>query len=90
MKKGIHPKNYRQVIFLDSSNGEKFLLDSVVETTETGKWTDGKEYPLYKVEVSSASHPFFTGNEKVAAEKGRVERFKKRAEAASKVSKKKK
>lgn len=82
MKKDIHPKNYRPVIFLDIASGEQFLLDSVVETEETGKWTDGKEYPLYKVEVSSASHPFFTGNEKVVAAKGRVERFKKRAEAA--------
>jgi large subunit ribosomal protein L31 len=82
MKKEIHPDNYRPVIFLDISNGEKFLLDSVVETNETDTWTDGKEYPVYKVEVSSASHPFYTGAEKVVAAKGRVERFKKRAEAA--------
>jgi large subunit ribosomal protein L31 len=87
MKKDIHPKNYRSVIFLDTSSGERFLIDSVVATTETDKWVDGKEYPLYKVEVSSASHPFFTGNEKVTAEKGRVERFKKRAEAAAKTKK---
>ena len=87
MKKDIHPDNYRKVIFLDISNGEKFLLDSVVETKETEKWTDGKEYPLYKVEVSSASHSFFTGNEKVLSTKGRVERFKKRIEAASKTDK---
>lgn len=84
MKKDIHPENYRPVIFLDTASGEKFLLDSTVETTETDKWTDGKEYPLYKVEVSSASHPFFTGNEKVVAAKGRVEKFRKRAEAAAK------
>ena len=87
MKKDIHPKNYRSVIFLDTSSGEKFLLDSVVETTETDKWVDGKQYPLFKVEVSSASHPFFTGSEKATAVKGRVERFKKRAEAAVKTKK---
>ena len=83
MKKDIHPKNYRSVIFLDISNGKKFLIDSVVETTETDKWDDGKVYPLYKVEISSASHPFFTGTGKVISARGRVERFKKRTEAAS-------
>lgn len=83
MKKDIHPKNYRSVIFLDISSKEKFLIDSVVETTETDKWDDGKEYPLYKTEVSSASHPFFTGSGKIMGARGRVERFKKRVEAAS-------
>lgn len=82
MKKEIHPDNYRPVIFLDTTSGEKFLLDSVVETEDKDKWEDGKEYPVYKVEVSSASHPFFTGNDKIVAAKGRVERFKKRAKAA--------
>ena len=92
MKKDIHPKNYRSVIFLDVSSGEKFLIDSVVETTETDKWSDGKEYPLYKTEVSSASHPFFTGTGKIMGTRGRVDRFKKRVEAADvnkKVAKKK-
>ena len=88
MKKDIHPDNYRPVIFLDTTSGEKFLFDSVVETEEKGKWSDGKEYPLYKVEVSSASHPFFTGNDKIVTAKGRVERFKKRAAAASESEKK--
>ena len=83
MKKDIHPQNYRSVIFLDVSCGEKFLIDSVVETTETDKWEDGKEYPLYKTEVSSASHPFFTGTGKILGTRGRVDRFKKRVEAAS-------
>ena len=83
MKKDIHPKNYRSVIFLDVSSGKKFLIDSVVETTETDKWEDGKEYPLFKTEVSSASHPFFTGSGKVMGVRGRVERFKKRFEASS-------
>ncbi|MCK5592070.1 MAG: type B 50S ribosomal protein L31 [Candidatus Pacebacteria bacterium] len=83
MKKDIHPKNYRPVIFLDISTDAKFLIDSVVETTETGKWEDGKEYPLYKTEVSSSSHPFFTGTGKILGTRGRVDRFKKRVEAAS-------
>jgi large subunit ribosomal protein L31 len=88
MKKDIHPSNYRPVIFLDISNDEKFLLDSVVETTETGTWKDGKEYPLYKVEVSSASHPFFTGSEKGVLAKGRVENFKRRVAATTAKNKK--
>ncbi|MBU0722974.1 type B 50S ribosomal protein L31 [Patescibacteria group bacterium] len=83
MKKDIHPKNYRFVIFQDISNGAKFLIKSVVETIEKEKWSDGKEYPLYKVEVSSASHPFFTGSGKIMKAQGRVERFKKRTEAAT-------
>jgi len=90
MKKDIHPKNYRSVIFLDISSGEKFLLDSVVETTESDKWTDGKVYPLYKTEVSSSSHPFFTGQGKILGVRGRVDRFKKRIEAASNKDGKKK
>ena len=88
MKKDIHPKNYRQVIFLDTASGKKFLVDSVVETTETDKWDDGKIYPLHKVEVSSASHPFFTGSGKIMSARGRVERFKKRVQAASTTKKK--
>ena len=82
MKKDIHPDNYRPVIFLDSSSGEQFLIGSTIKTTETGKWTDGKEYPLYTVEISSASHPFYTGKEKVMDTAGRVEKFKARAAAA--------
>lgn len=82
MQKEIHPENYRPVIFLDSSNGEKFLIGSAVETTETGKWTDGKEYPLYTIEISSTSHPFYTGKEKLMDTAGRVEKFKARQAAA--------
>lgn len=78
MKKEIHPQNHREVIFVDNSNGEKFLVPSTVETSETGKWTDGKEYPLYTVEISSASHPFYTGKENVIDTAGRVEKFKSR------------
>ena len=82
MKTDIHPKNYRPVIFHDNSSGERFLISSTVPTTATDKWTDGKEYPVAHVEVSSASHPFYTGTEKVMDTAGRVEKFKARAEAA--------
>jgi len=84
MKKDIHPDNYRQVIFRDNSSGEEFLIGSAVETTETSKWTDGKEYPLFSVEISSASHPFYTGKEKMMDTAGRVEKFKAREAAAAK------
>ena len=87
MKADIHPDNYRQVIFHDNSSGERFLLGSTIETTTTDKWTDGTEYPITFVDVSSASHPFYTGQEKVMDTAGRVERFKARASKA--VSKKK-
>lgn len=84
MKKDIHPDNYRMVIFEDNSSGERFLVGSTIETEATDKWTDGKEYPLARVDVSSASHPFYTGTEKVMDTAGRVERFKARAEKAGK------
>ncbi|MCB9819043.1 type B 50S ribosomal protein L31 [Candidatus Nomurabacteria bacterium] len=89
MKKEIHPENYRPVIFVDNSNGERFLLGSTIniEGTETDKWTDGKEYPLVRVDVSSASHPFYTGQEKVMDTAGRLEKFKARAAKAGKKSK---
>lgn len=79
MKAEIHPQNYRMVIFHDNSSGERFLIGSTIETTVTDKWTDGTEYPLAHVDVSSASHPFYTGQEKVMDTAGRVERFKARA-----------
>jgi large subunit ribosomal protein L31 len=82
MKKEIHPENFRKVIFLDVSSGEQFLIASTVDTEETGKWTDGKEYPLYRVEISSASHPFYTGTEKALDTAGRAEKFRRRAEKA--------
>ncbi len=87
MKADIHPKNYRTVIFHDNSSGERFLLGSTIETNATDKWTDGTEYPIAFVDVSSASHPFYTGQEKVMDTAGRVERFKARASKA--ISKKK-
>ena len=82
MKKEIHPENYRLVIFHDNSSDERILVGSTIETEATDKWTDGKEYPLAKVDVSSASHPFYTGNEKIMDTAGRVERFKNRAKRA--------
>lgn len=84
MKKDLHPKNYRQVVFKDLNNGEMFLTRSTVATEETVKFTDGKEYPLVSVHISSASHPFFTGQEKMIDIEGRVDRFKARQEAAAK------
>jgi large subunit ribosomal protein L31 len=83
MKKDIHPKEYRQVIFLDNSNGAMFLISSTIATKEKGKFTDGKEYPLYRVEVSSASHPFYTDQEKTMDSAGRVEKFKNRQSKAT-------
>lgn len=79
MKADIHPKNFRPVIFHDNSSGERFLISSTVPASEKDVWTDGKEYPMTHVEVSSASHPFYTGNEKVMDTAGRVEKFKARA-----------
>lgn len=82
MKDEIHPENYRPVIFLDTSSDERFLLSSTVETEETAEWEDGEKYPLARVEMSSASHPFYTGVEKVVDTAGRVEKFKARFEKA--------
>lgn len=70
------------VIFHDNSSGERFLIGSTIATESTDTWEDGKEYPVAHIDVSSASHPFYTGNEKVMDTAGRVERFKARAEKA--------
>lgn len=83
MKKGTHPENYRPVIFEDAAAGAQFLISSTVETEETGTY-EGKEYPLYRIEVSSASHPFYTGQEKVMDTAGRVDKFRRRQEASQK------
>src|SRR4051794_1834194 len=77
MKQGIHP-NYRPVVFMDHAANFSFLSASTVETDEKTTWTDGKEYPLYRVEISSASHPFFTGKMKFLDTTGRVEKFQKK------------
>ena len=77
MKQGIHPE-YRPVVFKDSSTGTMFLTRSTAETSETVTYEDGNEYPLFTVEISSASHPFYTGKQQLVDTTGRVERFKKR------------
>ena len=84
MKKDLHPDNYRLVVFKDLNNDELFLTRSTVSSKETIKYTDGKEYPLVTVHISSASHPFFTGQEKMIDIEGRVDRFKARQDAAAK------
>ena len=83
MKKDIHPETYRPVIFHDTSSGERFLIASTVVTDTTEKWEDGKEYPLVQVEVSSASHPFYTGTEKVIDTAGRVEKYRRKYKVAT-------
>ncbi|HLC91483.1 MAG TPA: type B 50S ribosomal protein L31 [Candidatus Saccharimonadales bacterium] len=81
MKTGIHPDNYRTVVFEDLNNGTRFLTRSTVAAEETIKWEDGNDYPLVKVHISSASHPFFTGEERIVDVEGRVDKFKARAAA---------
>lgn len=82
MKKDIHPQNYRPVVFQDLSNGWAFLTKSTASSEETIKWEDGNEYPLVSVHISSSSHPFFTGQEKLVDIEGRVDKFKARQQAA--------
>ncbi len=77
MKPDIHPE-YRMVVFKDQSADASFLTRSTITTSETTTWEDGNEYPLAKVEISSASHPFFTGQMKIVDTAGRVERFERR------------
>jgi len=75
MKQGIHP-DYREVCFVDQSNGFKFVTRSCAPTKETIKLEDGRELPLFKLETSSESHPFFTGTQKIVDTAGRVEKFR--------------
>jgi large subunit ribosomal protein L31 len=82
MKTNLHPTDYRPVVFSDDVAGFSFLTQSTAQTGDTIKWEDGNEYPLVKVHISSASHPFFTGEEKIIDTEGRVDRFKNRAAAA--------
>jgi large subunit ribosomal protein L31 len=77
MKKEIHPE-YREVIFFDTSGDFKFKTKSTMTSNETIKWEDGKEYPVIKLEVSSASHPFYTGKKLLVDTAGRVEKFNRR------------
>lgn len=82
MKSSIHPTNYRPVVFSDDAAGFAFLTQSTAQTNDTIKWEDGNEYPLVKLHISSASHPFFTGEEKIIDTEGRVDRFKAKFAAA--------
>jgi large subunit ribosomal protein L31 len=78
MKKGIHPEQYRLVIFKDMSNGHQFLTRSTAPSKEMVKWEDGNEYPLIKMEISNMSHPFFTGQNILVDTAGRIDKFKKK------------
>ena len=75
MKKDIHPKDYRFVVFQDISCNYSFLTKSTVQTSDTIKWEDGKEYPLFKMEISDKSHPYFTGKQNLIDTAGRIEKF---------------
>jgi len=76
MKWAIHPQNYRPVVFQDRAAGIMFLTRSTIETKKTIEWKDGKEYPLYNVDISSASHPFYTGKQMFVDTAGRIEKFR--------------
>jgi len=78
MKAGIHPENYRLVVFKDMSNEYSFLTKSCAVTKDTIKWEDGNEYPLIKLEISHKSHPFYTGKVKLVDTAGRVDKFRTR------------
>ena len=78
MKAGIHPENYRLVIFKDMSNDYSFITNSCAASSETEKWEDGNEYPLIKLEISHKSHPFFTGKQTLVDTAGRIDKFKTR------------
>lgn len=78
MKQGIHPANYRTVVFKDMSNGTTFLSRSTAASSETIKWEDGTEYPVVKLEISNTSHPFYTGKNMLVDTAGRIDKFKKR------------
>jgi large subunit ribosomal protein L31 len=78
MKSDIHPKNFRPVVFKDMSCDHAFLVRSCVETKETIKWEDGNEYPLFKLEISDKSHPFYTGKQQLVDTAGRIDKFMKR------------
>ena len=85
MKKDIHPKSYRDVIFKDMSNGTTFLSRSTAHSSETIVWEeDGKEYPVVKLEISNTSHPFYTGKNVLVDTAGRIDKFKKRYEKKAK------
>ena len=87
MKKDLHPKNYKQVVFKDMSNGYSFLSRSTAGSKEMVKWEDGNEYPLIKLEISSTSHPFYTGKNMLVDTAGRIDKFRKRYEKKKEIAK---
>ena len=87
MKKGIHPENYRLVVFKDVSNDYSFLSRSTAETKDTITWEDGNEYPLVKLEISNTSHPFYTGKVKMVDTAGRIDKFRTRYQKKEKEAK---
>lgn len=80
MQKSIHPAGYRFVVFKDMSNGTTFLGRSTANSQEKVKWEDGNEYPVIKLDISSTSHPFYTGKNVLVDTAGRIDKFKKRYE----------
>ncbi len=78
MKKDIHPKEYREIVFEDASAEKRFLTRSTVATEKTTTWEDGKEYPLYTLAISSYSHPFYTGSQRLVDSEGRIDKFRKK------------
>jgi large subunit ribosomal protein L31 len=83
MKKSLHPDTYRLVVFEDLNNRSRFLNRYTISNNDTTKWDDGNDYPLVKVHITSASHPFFTGEERILDIEGRVDKFKARAAAGA-------
>lgn len=88
MRKDIHPKDYRLVVFKDISNDFSFLTRSTVNTKDTVKWEDGNEYPLVKLEISNTSHPFYTGKIKLVDTTGRVDKFRQKMEKSAQMKSK--
>jgi large subunit ribosomal protein L31 len=78
MKEGTHPESYRHVVFRDVGAAKSWMTRSTVATDKTVKWEDGKEYPLYDLPISSYSHPFFTGQQRLVDTEGRVDKFRKK------------
>ena len=88
MRKDIHPKEYRLVVFKDISNDFSFITRSTVNTKDTVKWEDGNEYPLVKLEISNTSHPFYTGKIKLVDTTGRVDKFRQKMEKSAQMKSK--
>jgi large subunit ribosomal protein L31 len=88
MRKDIHPKEYRLVVFKDISNDFSFITRSTVSTKESTTWEDGKEYPLVKLEISNTSHPFYTGKIKLVDTTGRVDKFRQKMEKSAQMKSK--